>query len=347
MQSLQIHPTDGINLMNNKWDADLPSIEVWNRCFEVLRPGGFCISFAHTRLYHRLAVQLEQAGFIIKDCLCWAQSQGFPHSFNVSKKLDQIAGAERKVVGRRKHSTLKNNPQVSSNAYHADTLKSSENMEQWDITAPETEEAKMWHGWGTQLKPSWEPIVLAQKPIEESYVNNILKYKVGVLNIDVCRIPYASEEDKKSLESFMHFESKECGDSRFFSCNEGGTKQVNIHPSGRWPGNVLWLDPLFADYDRFFLIPKPATSEKGEFNEHDTVKPLHLMERLIKLVTPRPSIIREDVVVLDPFMGSGTTGVACKMLGRHFIGYEKDPKSFETARRRLQKNVGHFDMFSR
>lgn len=341
-------PPYGMNLMNLGWDKTLPPVDIWKECFRVLRPGGFCLAFGHTRIYHRLACQLEDSGFVIKDCLCWGYASGFPHSYNVSKAIDDKAGAERKVVAKRVHPTLKNAPQVKSNAFHADTLVSHESMESWDITEPATDDAKKWDGWGTQLKPAWEPIVVAQKPLEGSYVENILKYKVGAMNIDECRIPYASDDDRKALESFVNFEGKDRGDARYFSANVGGKKQVNVHPNGRWPANLLWLDPVFADYDRFFMIPKPATSEKGEYNEHDTVKPVRLMERLISLFTPKPSVIGEDVIVLDPFMGSGTTGVACKSLARKFYGYEISTDSFDTARRRLtERKVSHFDMFDR
>ena len=115
----------------------------------------------------------------------------------------------------------------------------------------------------------------------------------------------------------------------------------------RWPANVLWLDPLYAEYDKFFMVPKPNQTEKRSYNQHDTVKPIRLMERLITLVTPKPSKVKNDVLVLDPFMGSGSTGVACKKLNRTFIGYEIDEASFKTAECRLSEQVGYFDIFER
>jgi len=156
-------PPYGLHLMGHEWDKILPPQEIWNACFDVLCPGGFALVFGHTRLYHRVGCQLEDAGFVIKDCLCWCYASGFPHSLDISKAIDRAAGAEREVVARRVHPTLKNRPKVKANAYHADTLKSDEDMESWDITAPATEEAKQWEGWGTQLKTAWEPIILAQK----------------------------------------------------------------------------------------------------------------------------------------------------------------------------------------
>lgn len=343
-------PPYGIEFLGESWDKVLPPQEIWNECFRVLKPGGFCLSFGHSRLYHRMACQLEDAGFIIKDCLCWGYASGYPKSYNISKAFDKDAGAEREVIAKRVHPTLKNKPKVKSNAYHVESLNSDEHCESWDITAPATEEAKMWDGWGTALKPAWEPIVLAQKPLDGNYIENVRKYKVGVLNIDDCRIPYASEEDRKSLESFINFAGKDCGDDEYFSVNSGGKKQVNVHPLGRWPANVMWLDPIFADYDRFFLVPKPSKSEKKSYNTHRTVKPVDLMKRLVTLVTPKPSQIGEDVWVVDPFMGSGTTGVACRMLGRSFLGYEKDTENgyFDIAKKRIE-SARHrdksYDMF--
>jgi site-specific DNA-methyltransferase (adenine-specific) len=325
--------------MNLAWDKALPPVEIWAECYRVLKPGGFGVVFGYRNFYHRVACQLEDVGFRVKDCLCWGYASGMPHSYDISKAIDKFYGADRTVIGRRIHPTLKNNPKVKSRAYHVETLKSNETMEQWNITEPSTNDAKAWNGWGTELKSSWEPILVVQKPIEGTYVNNILKHKVGAMNIDECRIPYASEEDKKSLASFINFASSDHGDSRFFSANEGGNKQVNVHPSGRWPGNLLWLDPLFADYDHIFMVPKPSKSEKGTYNDHSTVKPIRLMERLINLFTPKPSIVKEDVIVIDPFMGSGTTGVACKKTGRKFVGFEIDEKSFEIAVKRIRERT--------
>jgi len=145
----------------------------------------------------------------------------------------------------------------------------------------------------------------------------------------------------------MNFKGVDHGDSDYFSCNKGNKKQVNVHPDGRWPANLLWLDPLFANYDRIFMVPKPVTAEKMKYNTHDTVKPLCLMERLIKLVTPRPSVVEEDVFVLDPFAGSGSTLIADKSIGRQYIGYEKDHDNFLIMERRMQEKITRFDIFER
>ncbi len=289
------------------WDKVLPPIEIWQACHTVMRPGAFLLAFGHTRLYHRLGCQIEEAGFEIKDCLCWGYASGNPRPLNIDRAIDKEAGVQSEVLDA--------------------------------IYEPSTDAAKAWQGWANNLKTAWEPIIMAQKPLEGRYVDNVQKYNVGGLNIDECRIPFRDEKDKQTLESFRHFTENDYGDDRYFSANSGGKKQCNIHPGGRWPANLIWLDTLFADYDHIFMIPKPSRREKGDYNQHSTVKPIELMERLVRLVTPRPSIVGEKVVVLDPFMGSGSTGVAVKNLRRKFEGYETDQKSFEVAKKRLREKV--------
>ena len=308
-------PPYGMEFLGLDWDQVLPSPEIWEACFKAMRPGAFLLAFGHTRIYHRLGVQLEDAGFEIKDCLCWGYASGNPRPLNFDRDLDKAAGIQADQEGE---------------AYE-----------------PETDNAKTWSGWANNLKTAWEPIIMAQKPLEGKYIDNVVKYNVGGLNIDECRIPYRDEKDKKTLESFSHFAGKDYGDDKYFSANSGNKKQCNIHPDGRWPANLVWLDPLFVEYDHIFMVPKPSRREKGDYNEHSTVKPVELMERLIRLVTPRPSVVKEDVIVLDPFMGSGTTGVAAKNLERKFIGYEVDKSSFDIAKRRIKERSRDYrDLFS-
>lgn len=314
VHSIVTDPPYGLHLMSQSWDKILPPKDIWKQCFNILKPGGFCLAFGHTSLFHRLACDLEDVGFEICDCLCWGYATGAPRPYNIDKAIDKYLGVE----------ILDEFPYQ-----------------------PKSNLGEQWKGWANILKTAWEPICMARKPVEKNLVHNILKYKVGALNIDECRIPYASEEDRKSLEGFTQFAGKDHGDSRFFSANTGGKKQCNVHPFGRWPANLLWLDPMFADYDHIFMIPKPGSNEKEEYNTHSTVKPVRLMERLISLVTPRPSVVKEDVYVVDPFMGSGTTGVACKILSRKFIGCEKDQDSFVTASRRLDEKIRRMDIFER
>jgi len=332
-------PPYGLSLLQEEWDQSLPSTEIWRQCFRVLKPGGFCVAFGHVKTFHRLACNIEDAGFVLKDCFCWGYATGTPYSLDLSKAFDKKLGMEREVIATRVHPTLKNKPKVKSSRYHVESLKSDETAESWDITAPASDEAKKWNGWGTALKTAWEPILLFQKPLEGTYIENVKKYNIGGINIDECRIPYASEEDKKSLETFLNFAGKDHGNSKYRSFNGNGKKQVNVHPDGRWPANMMWLDEIFPEYDHIFMVPKPSKHEKRDYNDHPSVKPVHLMERLIKLVTPNPTVVCEDVIVLDPFMGSGGTGVACKKLNRTFYGYELSPEYYEIAVQRFNENT--------
>lgn len=303
-------PPYGMEFLGLDWDKVLPPSEIWAACFKVMVPGAFLLAFGHTRLYHRLGCQLEDVGFEIKDCLCWGYATGNPRPLNIDKAIDRHLGI--------------------------------------DANDASTGEAGVWKGWANTLKTAWEPIVMAQKPLEGSYAENVLAYNAGGLNIDECRIPYKDEADKRSLESFRHFAGKDYGDKQYFSANVGSKKQCNIHPDGRWPANLVWLDPLFVQYDHIFMVPKPSGSEKRDYNVHKTVKPIALMERLVKLVTPRPSVVETDITVLDPFMGSGTTGIASRNLGRKFEGYENNKESYAIARRRLRElTKQQFDMFER
>lgn len=314
LSSLTRRTEYGMEFLGLDWDKVLPPTGIWEECYKVMRPGGFLLAFGHTRLYHRLGCQLEAAGFEIKDCLCWGYASGNPRPLNIDRAIDKDLGAD--------------------------------NSSDSEIYEPSTDAARMWRGWANNLKTAWEPIVMAQKPLEGRYIDNVQKYNVGGLNIDECRIPYKDEKDKKTLESFRHFAGKNYGDEKYFSANSGNKKQCNVHPDGRWPANLIWLDLMFVDYDHIFMVPKPSRREKGDYNEHATVKPVELMERLIRLVTPRPSVVGEDVVVLDPFMGSGTTGVAARNLKRKFIGFEKDKQSFQVAERRIKERVRDYpDMF--
>ena len=308
-------PPYGIDFLGQSWDKVLPPLEIWKACYAVMRPGAFLLAFGHPRVYHRLGCQLEDAGFEIKDCLCWGYATGNPRPLNIDRAIDKNVGIK-----------------VDTNS---------------EVYEPETDAAKMWQGWANNLKPAWEPIIMAQKPLEGRYIDNVQKYNVGGLNIDECRIPFRDEEDMKTLESFRHFVGKDYGDDRYFSANSGNKKQCNIHPGGRWPANLVWLDPMFAEYDHIFMIPKPSRREKGDYNEHSTVKPVELMERLIRLVTPRSSVVGEPVIVLDPFAGSGTTGIAAKNLERQFEGYEIDVESYKIAKQRLKERTSHYpDMFA-
>lgn len=386
-------PPYGLSFMGKKWDYNVPSVEIWKEALRVLKPGGHLLSFAGTRTYHRMAVNIEDAGFEIRDQIMWIYGSGFPKSHDVSKGIDKAAGAEREVIGKGRSG--------SKESREATGILCADNFGgDYSITSPSTDSAKQWQGWGTALKPANEPIVVARKPLEKglTVAQNVLKYGCGALNIDASRI-----ETSDNLNGGTY--SKGATQERVSQVPGNGINREYVQPQGRWPANVLFdeeaaqvLDEQsgavrsagakskttqtnsttdlkfmgkaigipgvnnYADSggaSRFFYVAKSSKKERNaglegmpqklggaisgretrpdrppnhtmRENFHPTVKPLKLMEYLIKLVTP------PNGTVLDPFMGSGSTGVAAKNLGFNFIGIERELEYFEIAKKRIE-----------
>jgi hypothetical protein len=152
--------------------------ETWAReVYRVLKPGAHLLAFSGTRTSHRMVCAIEDAGFEIRDCLMWLYGSGFPKSLDVSKAMDKAAGVEREVVGQRN-----NKGRVRAEGW------GMSDGEYDPITAPATDLARQWDGWGTALKPSYEPIILARKPLSGTVAANVTQYGTGALNIDATRI---------------------------------------------------------------------------------------------------------------------------------------------------------------
>jgi hypothetical protein len=339
--------------------------EVWaTECLRVLKPGGHLLAFGGTRTSHRLVCAIEDAGFEIRDSLVWLYGSGFPKSLNVSKAIDKAAGAERAIVGQRVYAdgTRGSWRASSSDKYAQDAWTTDDGDRAKLDTAPATPEAERWEGWGTALKPAHEPIALARKPLIETVAANVLAHDTGALNVDACRIGTADTRATASLTAL----------GQGSGWNPHANREVVAgSASGRWPANVL-LDPeaaamldeqtgvsvsrkgtqrtgvngdgwgmtvTGAEYadsggaSRFFYCAKSSSKERNagleEKNGHPTVKPIALMRWLVRLVTPPGGI------VLDPFTGSGTTGLACHFEGLRFLGIEQDAEYAEIARARL------------
>lgn len=296
-------PPYEIGFMGKGWDASgiAYSVEMWTECLRVLKPGGHLLAFGATRTYHRMAVAIEDAGFEIRDSIHWLYGSGFPKSLDVSKAIDKAAGAEREVVG-----TNPNYRPVSGRAGYqgSATFRQTDGMN--NLTAPATDAAKQWSGWGTALKPAHEPIVLARKPLDGTVAANVLQHGTGALNIDGTRI---LTNDR--------FGGGAKGTSGFAEGYEHDGWQPG-NTLGRWPANVVIDDTIDDDWVRYFYCAKPSKKERnaGAQNSHPTVKPLALMRYLVRLVTP------PDGVVLDPFAGSGTTLVASIEEGFTAVGIE-------------------------
>lgn len=361
-------PPYGLGFMGKAWDHAVPSAEVWREALRVLKPGGHLVAFFGSRTYHRGAVAIEDAGFEIRDQIMWIYGSGFPKSQNVAIAIDKQAGA----MGHRgkRVSTVGNRAQ-GEDIPHAVAMPAHE---------PITEDAKTWSGWGTALKPSHEPIALARKPFRGTVARNVLEHGTGAINVDGCRIDAAGdmvEDDGRRADGTCHGGYDRPGATMFRT----GKAVIRNGPSnalGRWPANVCHdgsdevlerfpssestpyranvvagdVLPLtsrtaggYSDAGsaaRFFYSAKADASDRNEGlparlrNRHPTVKPADLMRWLVRLITPRGG------VVLDPFMGSGSTGKAAMLEGCDFIGCELDPAHAEIAELRISDAGGLF-----
>ena len=163
-------PPYGLAFMGKKWDYDVPGVDIWAECLRVLKPGGHLLAFAGTRTQHRMAVRIEDAGFEIRDMIAWVYGSGFPKSLDVSKAIDKAAGAEREVLGtvdprgafdgRERKSAA-----INTNWRGAEGRDDVRDLSKKDVTAPATEAARQWQGWGTALKPALETVTVARKPL--------------------------------------------------------------------------------------------------------------------------------------------------------------------------------------
>lgn len=403
VDSIVTDPPYGLSFMNNKWDYDVPSVEFWKEAYRVLKHGGHVLSFGGTRTYHRMVVNMEDAGFEIRDQIMWLYGSGFPKSLNIGKAIDKIEGNEREVVGEKKRGDVQKAKEKGV-GYLADVANRN-NVKQFGYgTETITKGESEWEGWGTALKPANEPICLARKPLsEKSIAENVLKYGTGGINIDACRVNFQNEEDRK--ESTAKNQHADFGTKPMTNNNVYGDYSMiepkNYDPQGRFPANIIFdeeagklLDeqsgisktgdikpyeqrntnsysgsmPPIRDVNfkgdkggasRFFYCAKASKSDRddglrgfhkksskkfdgGNFdsastnandrtslNFHPTVKPTELMRYLCRLVTP------PNGIVLDPFMGSGSTGKGAILEGFDFIGMELDPEYIEIAKARI------------
>jgi len=280
-------PPYEINFMNSGWDNSGVAYnpKTWKAAHRVLKPNGVMLVFGATRTHHRIADAIKRAGFEIVDILAWTYGTGFPKSHNISKAIDKAKGAERKVVG---YDSSKVRPNKENYAKRTDRQPLSGAIEGWKdngatITAPTTPEAKQWDGWGTALKPAWEPIIIARKKGSTNSLNPYSSFHY---------IPKAGKKERnRGLEDF-------------------GLK--NRIENGETTNS---------------LTNKEASHTK---NDHPTVKPVKLMKELILDFT------KEGETVLDPFMGSGSTGIACVLTNRKFVGIELTPEYIPLAKARIK-----------
>jgi DNA modification methylase len=260
VDSIVTDPPYELGFMGKKWDSSgiAYSVELWQQCLRVLKPGGHLLSFSGSRTYHRMVVAIEDAGFEIRDMISWISNKTFPKSLNIGKAIDKAAGAEREVIGKHPAPAGRSGALTQERTDSAAGIFAGDNFDV-DITAPATDEAKQWDGWGTGLKPTVEPIVMARKPIEGTVANNVLKWGTGGLNIDGSRVGYASDYDKKHQEDIRK------GSGTFFGGN-GEAKSEQVSMQGRWPANLI------IDEDIAELLDEQTSHLHTAGNKKDTAE---------------------------------------------------------------------------
>lgn len=397
-------PPYGLEFMGKDWDKGVPGIPFWAEMLRIAKPGACLMAMGGTRTYHRLASAIEDAGWRIIDMIEWLYGSGFPKSYDIGKGMDKARGEPQE-----------NKSEFTEFSKQTDTTKHIKRYKRctecgkllfgqdpcscaWRNNHGNTPEAQLWNGWGTALKPAHEPICVAYKPREGTYVENALKWGVAGLNIDGGRVG----TDEMQINTYS-------GRGPFGDSQVGNDYDSKV-TQGRFPANVIhdgsdevlrgfpetskgWGTATDSEnskktsmfgiggvnanrYDmggqsaaRFFYCAKASRSERNAGlegmegkeradinkmmgndnggksmktgsgnnrnnrlqNHHPTVKPIALMEYLVRL-TKTPT----GGVVLDPFMGSGTTGIACVNEGRDFIGIEQNEEYLEIARRRIE-----------
>lgn len=468
-------PPYGFKFMGKKWDYQVPTIEQWQQAYRVLKPGGYLLSFGGSRTFHRVTVNIEDAGFEIRDTIMWLYSQGFPKSHNlrkvfcscnektkqntehdmrpvsstnISEKVSiietgreilqqelpkqgsQISGAKRakrKIAGGEESSLegrsnaiqkegklqgdylsegakldktngeegwVHNGAQNDHGSnvreaydtngggepYRSQSIKQS-SIEFGNVAEQcESQESRVgdicngcgkhiiapeYLGWGTALKPAYEPIIVARKPLDGTVAENVEQWGVGGINIDGCRVATDDVIPETSNQNIKNNAYKSDNSDRerdtVYKQHDGGRFPANVihdgsdevlagfpdtksgkpgtrrkaHETNAMAGRLNMTGEVETGYGdqgsaaRFFYCAKATKSDRGEGNTHPTVKPTELMKYLVRLVTPKGGL------VLDPFMGSGSTGKACMLEGFQFIGIDEDEACIEVARERI------------
>ena len=376
VDSIITDPPYGLSIMGEKWDKKLPNENIWKECFRVLKPGGYILSFSSARLYHHLALAMEKAHFETQNMLAWLYGNGLPRGMSVSMHFDRTDNIPRPDDKFRAYlrGAIKRSPYTireleelcGSNGMFSHYLGKSQaqfpSYEKWKILKkalrldgtydslfkeiarrkkemkmseegqpkcrhfkmlsknfkrhePKSKLAKKWHGWRhgkMTLRPCIEPIYFGQKPPLRPISENIIRYGVGALNVENCKI--------------RGRDGKERGPGNVIHDGSGEVVQSLIRHS------ELAVSSLNEINAPFFYVSRPAGREK-QGNTHPTLKPITLMRHLVRLVTPPGGIC------LDPFMGSGTTGVACLMEGMEFIGVEREEEYYNIAKNRLNEGA--------
>ncbi|MGE6117122.1 DNA-methyltransferase [Aeromonas salmonicida] len=378
VDSIVTDPPYGLSFMGKKWDYDVPSVEIWAECLRVLKPGGHLLSFAGTRTQHRMAVNIEDAGFEIRDMVSFL----YDTNETAQALIESLSPEQLKLLD----ATFGRDGMLAWT--YGSGFPKSRNIATLDM---EGEDAEEWEGWGTAMKPALEPITVARKPLDGTIAANVLAHGVGALNIDACRVG----TEPITQHGRSNGENRSMGGRNY--AEAAGRSWV-----GRWPANLIHdgSDAVLAAFPeakgqqgksddsqrtqancygatsdtgkqyvpriesdksaaRFFYCAKSSRKDRNEGmqdpgpqfqhgttlrkventatagNNHPTVKPTELMAYLCRLVTPPGGI------VLDPFMGSGSTGKAAMRERFQFIGIEMDQEYFRIAELRIKSAKNH------
>lgn len=408
-------PPYGLSFMGKDWDYGIPGKPFWAEALRVAKPGAHLLAFGGTRTFHRLTCAIEDAGWEIRDCLGWIYGSGFPKSESVSLAIDKKAcrlELEANLGRKPTKEELKGawatfrdvvgdfpNDRPNSHGKNAIPVGSAGLGQGQKMTAPATDSAREWQGWGTALKPAWEPIILARKPLDGTVAANVQKWGTGAVNVDGCRVVTS---DNLSGGAYAKTGTERNDGWGMQRAGAGEYRQ----PRGRWPANIIhdgsdevvglfpqtgpsnpaprkrgsaaheggWRTgqedtPMHGDSGsaaRFFYCAKASSSEREAGlegmperaitinephnsksleeryqmkakNHHPTVKPVALMRYLCRLITPPKGLI------LDPFCGSGTTGIAAKAEGFGFIGIDNNQEYCQIAEMRISGSNSLFN----
>lgn len=368
VEAVVTDPPYGLGFMGREWDDLPPGVEFATECLRVLKPGGHMLAFGGSRTWHRLAAAVEDAGFEIRDSIAWLYGSGFPKSLDVSKAIDKAAGAEREVIGVTRKGLVPGSSTLVGNYV---------DREPADITAPATPDAEAWQGWGTALKPAFEPIVVARKPLAGTVAANVLEHGTGALNIEGCRV--GTDEIRSSGEGIAS------GANNFIG--GGKDKQPPSVHVGRWPANVVLDESQAAELDKQ-SGDRHAGGHTGKSVGAEgtaTIGPTGLRrgsaipgvntyadvggasrffptfryepkapttERPRDGQTAHPTVKPLDLMrwlvrlvtppggtVLEPFAGSGTTAEACVVEGFQCIAIEREADYLPLIVQRLSKPI--------
>lgn len=385
VDSVVTDPPYGLGFMGREWDDLPPGVEFAAECLRVLKPGGHMLAFGGSRTWHRLTCAIEDAGFEIRDSIAWLYGSGFPKSLDVSKAIDKAAGAEREVTGRTvtpfKVDAAASRGTSLEGSVNGDFSKQTDDggYRYTEHTAPATPDAQRWQGWGTALKPAFEPIVVARKPLAGTVAANVLAYGTGALNVDGCRIQSGPSVGGSS--SGRKGTRDDVGEFGY-----DATQIDRELVAGRWPSNVVLDESQAAELDRqsgtsrdgvavnrnraegygtyeasaytFEPGKRPDQGYGGEggasrfFPTFRYEPKAPTAERPRNDTTAHPTVKPLDLMrwlvrlvtppggtVLDPFAGSGTTAEACIVEGFNCIAIERETDYLPLIVARLTKPI--------